>query len=188
MINLKQWMETVDYRITEGSNYGWSCYGPNAYSLDSWDGDYDGCSFGIIFDTKTQTVYQVEAHDYEKKRSYRLVNPDYYQALRDEANSRGVEHLAWDNVPYTDLDVDQDWLTKARAIFLGEDYDDRVSITVEFSDEELLEFMKMAHDRDITFNQLIEQALTEAIKNHEKDPESFRSRHQLPQVDNHDVA
>ena len=41
MITLKEWMELVDYRITEGSDYCWSCYGPDAYSLDSWNGDQD---------------------------------------------------------------------------------------------------------------------------------------------------
>ena len=34
---------------------------------------------------------------------------------------------------------------------------------MEFSDEELLTYMKLAHERDITFNQLVEQALREAI-------------------------
>jgi hypothetical protein len=37
---------------------------------------------------------------------------------------------------------------------------------MEFSDQELLTYMKLAHERDITFNQLIEEALREAIKTH----------------------
>ena len=52
MITLKEWMEIVDYRITEGSGYQWQCYGPNAYCLDSWNGEQDGHSLSIIFDTK----------------------------------------------------------------------------------------------------------------------------------------
>jgi predicted HicB family RNase H-like nuclease len=35
---------------------------------------------------------------------------------------------------------------------------------VDFSDRELLAYMKLAHEQDITFNQLVVQALTEAIK------------------------
>jgi hypothetical protein len=34
MISLKEWMELVDYRITEGSDYGWNCYGHDAHMLD----------------------------------------------------------------------------------------------------------------------------------------------------------
>lgn len=56
MITLKEFMELVDYRITEGSDYMWSCYGPNAHRLDSWNGDHDGHSVSIIFDTQSQNV------------------------------------------------------------------------------------------------------------------------------------
>ena len=39
------------------------------------------------------------------------------------------------------------------------------TIDLEFSDEELLKYMKMAHELDITFNQFVERALKEAILN-----------------------
>jgi hypothetical protein len=39
------------------------------------------------------------------------------------------------------------------------------TIDLEFSDEELLQYMKMAHELDITFNQLVERALKEVILN-----------------------
>jgi hypothetical protein len=165
MITLKQWLETVDYRITEGSEYMWVCYGHNAYSLSSWDGDYDGSSFNIIFNTKTQEIYEVQAHDYRNNRAYRLINPLYRDSYDKEALGRGeIANQAWDDVNYVDLETDEDWLDKANAIFNGEHYDTRVSIQVEFSDEELLKYMTIAHQRDITFNQLIEQALIEAIE------------------------
>lgn len=179
MITLKQWMETVGYRITEGSNYGWSCYGSDSYMLDSWDSDQDGHSFSIIFDTRTQEVYEVQAHDYSNNRAYRLINPDYVKAHSEEAKSRGSNiNEAWDDVDYTDLEVDEDWLGKAKAIFAGEDYDTRVSIPVEFTDEELFVYMKMAHERDITLNQLIEQALRAAVEDFEADPKAFKAKHQ----------
>jgi hypothetical protein len=41
-----------------------------------------------------------------------------------------------------------------------------VQIEVNFDDAELLEYMKIAHDRDITFNELVEIALQEAIDQH----------------------
>ena len=33
MISLKQFMELVEYRITEGSAYTWECYGYDAYKI-----------------------------------------------------------------------------------------------------------------------------------------------------------
>lgn len=178
MITLKEWMEVVGYRVTEGSDFCWSCYGSNAYSLDSWDGRQEGNSFTIIFDTKTQVVYEVQAHDYTNQRAYRLVNPDFKSQRDSESSSRNVPLAeAWDDVNYVDLEADDDWIQKAVAIAAGEDYDTRVSIPVEFTDEELFKYMMMAHERDITLNQLIEEALKAAISDFEEDPEEFKTRY-----------
>ena len=163
MITLKDWLETVGYRVTEGSNYTWRCYGANAHTLDSWDGDHNGSSFSITFDTKTQEVYEVSAHDYRNDRAYRMIHPDYVDAYRDECRARDSNDEAWEDVNYVDLDVEEDWLEKAQAIYAGEDYDTRVQLPVDFTDEELLVYMKAAHDRDMTFNAFVEMALREAI-------------------------
>jgi hypothetical protein len=164
MITLKEWMEIVNYRITEGSAYGWQCYGADAYMLDSWNGEHDGHSFTIIFDTKTQIVYEAQAHDYVHNRAYRMINEDFRKKNKKEARRRDVNrNEAWDDVRYVDLDVDDDFIQKCLAIRAGEDYDTRVSVPVDFTDQELLSYMKLAHERDITFNQLVEQALRLAI-------------------------
>jgi hypothetical protein len=70
-------------------------------------------------------------------------------------------------VDYVDLDVDDDFFQKALAIKDGESYDTRVQVPVDFSDEELLQYMKIAHERDITFNKLVEDALRHAIGEYE---------------------
>ena len=117
MITLKEFMEICDYRITEGSEYCWQCFGPSAYRLDSWNQDHEGHSVSIIFDTQTQEVYEVSAYDYRNNRAYRLINPDYKDAHDDEASNRNVDfNQAWDDVNYVDLDVDDDFIQKALAI------------------------------------------------------------------------
>ena len=167
MITLKEWMELVDYRITEGSDYGWRCYGHDVHMLDSWNGEQDGHSFTVIFDTKTETVYEVQAHDYSRNRAYRLINPEFTSSHELESKGRGIEiNNAWDDVDYIDLDVVDDFIQKGLSIRDGEEYDTRVQIEVNFDDAELLEYMKIAHDRDITFNELVEIALQEAIDQH----------------------
>lgn len=164
MITIKEFMEVCDYKITEGSEYCWECFGPNAYRLDSWNQDQEGHTVSIVFDTMTHVVYEATAYDYKRNHAYRLINPDYKFAHDDEASGRGVDiNQAWDDVNYIDLDVDDDFIQKALAIVADEDYDTRVSVPVEFTDEELLTYMKIAHDRDITFNQLVEEALQAAI-------------------------
>jgi hypothetical protein len=169
MITLKDFMETVDYKITEGSEYMWQCYGDHAYRLDSWNQDQDGHSVSIVFDTRTHVIYEASVYDYKRGRAYRLINSDFKVGYDDEAQSRDIDaDQAWDDVKYTDLDVDEDFLEKAQAIVADEDYDTRVQVPMDFSDEELLTYMKLAHERDITFNQLVETALREAIAEHSK--------------------
>ena len=167
MVTLKEFMEAVNYRITEGSAFMWQCYGANAYALDSWNGDQDGHSASIVFDTRTQEVYQVTAYDYTRDRAYRLINPDYKEAYDQEGNQRGSNTTeAWEDVEYIDLELESDFIEKLTAIVNEEDYDTRVSVPIDFSDEELLTYMKLAHEQDVTFNQLIETALREAIARH----------------------
>lgn len=169
MITLKQWMEIVNYRITEGSHFQWECYGPHAYTLDSWDGEQDGHSLSVIFDTNTQEVYEVQAHDYTNNRAYRLINPDYHKKYKKEAKHRDCSMTeAWDEVEYTDLEMDEDFIEKATAIVDGEDYDTGIMVPVDFTDSELLKYMTMAHERNMTFNDFVNQALAEAIELHKQ--------------------
>ena len=176
MITMKQWMEALSYRITEGSSYGWQCYGHNAHTLSAWNGVHGtgGWSSNIIFDTENQTVYEVEVCDYTNERAYRVINPDFKLEFDAESVERGeLGNQAWDDVDYIDLETQEDFLEKMEAIIAGEDYDTRVSVPVDFSDEELLQYMKMAHERDMTFNQFVEEALRSMLDEFKKDPEKF---------------
>lgn len=179
MITLKQWMEVVNYRITEGSEWYSEAFGHNAHCLSAWNGVHGkgGWSLNIVFDTDTQLVYQVEACDYTNDRAYRMINPLYKEAHDKASKVEGdLANQAWDDVDYTDLEVDEDWLDKATAIVDGEEYDDRISVPIDFTDEELLKYMTMAHERDMTFNAFVEEALRQAIEEHKRDPEGFGAR------------
>jgi hypothetical protein len=94
-----------------------------------------------------------------------MINPKFQEKHRKEAEARGVNlNEAWDDVDYIELDVLDDFIQKALAIRAGESYDTRVQVQVDFSDEDLLQYMKIAHERDITFNELVEDALRHAIE------------------------
>lgn len=164
MITIKDFMETVDYRITEGSDYLWSCFGPDVYRLDSWDGRHEGHSVSVLFDRKTQTVYQLEAHDYAQERSYRWTHPEYRAAHIAEAQQRSVDvDQAWDHVRYVDIGDTEDILRRAVAIVRGEPYDATVDITIDMDDKEWFQLMLMAHERNITLNALVNELLTVAV-------------------------
>lgn len=169
MITLKDFMEVVGYRITEGSDYGWQCFGYSAYRLDSWDGNLDGHTVSIVFDTKTQEVYEVEAFDYANDRAFRMINPAYREAFNAESEDREIIDMAWEKddgtpVKYIDLESAEDFLEKASAIVAGEEYDVRVQVPLNLEKDMLYDLMLMAHERDLTLNQLVEVALVAAIE------------------------
>ena len=167
MITLKDFMELIEYRITEGSDYCWRCFGDNAYSISSWNGDQDGWSFAVVFDTKTQCVYTVEACDYKNNRAYRMINPEYRGAYEAESKQFGHSaNEAWDAVNYVDLETVEDFVTKSQAIKAGVDYDTRVEIELDLTEEEIKTLMARAHEADLTVNQFVEQVLQQYIDQH----------------------
>ncbi len=166
MITLQEYLEAIQFKITEGSNYGWNCYGPNARYLDSYKEDQ--YSISALFDSEDQFVYAVELWDYVNRREYRWQHPDYKEAFLAEAAEREIDPTeSLDTSKFIDLDVPEDILEKICAVVQGEEYDARVKVPVDFTDEELLKYMKLAHERDITFNELVEEALRHAIEEHQ---------------------
>jgi hypothetical protein len=166
MITMKEWMELVDYKITEGSDYGWECYGPNAYTLDSWNGVHGagGYSFSIVFSTKTQKVYEVSVCDYTNDRAYRMIAENKQEKHRQEAEYRTVNlNEAWDDVDYVNLDVVDDFIQKCLAIKAGESYDTRVLVPLTLDSDQLFLLMHLAHEKDLTLNEFVEDILTDII-------------------------
>ena len=159
MITLKEFMELVDYRITEGSQYYCDAYGSNAYSLDSWNGKHDdgGHSLSIVFDTQTQEVFEVTVCDYTINKAYRLLGSEYQEVAKASPE-------AWDDVNWIDLEVDDDFIEKAQAIIAGEHFDTRVQVPLNLPKEDMFKMMQMAHERDLTLNQFIEEVLRNAIE------------------------
>ena len=190
MITMKEWMELVDYKITEGGDYGWQCYGPNAYTLDSWNGVHGagGYSFSIVFSTKTQKVYEVSVCDYTNDRAYRMINPSKVEKHSKEAESKSVlANQAWDDVDYVDLEVDDDFIQKCLAIKAGEDYSTDISVPLDLPDDLLLEAAMNAHRQGITLNDYINNALMSMIEEFKRDPEAMKEKANRWKDDN-DIA
>jgi hypothetical protein len=160
-MNLKQLNQTLDHKITNGSEYQWNCY-PDARFLE-YESDFAHVS--VVFNTTNQIVYEVgisvkrDAWP-EDMRPYRWLNPDTKDIMIAEAKQRKVKYRkAWDDVKYIDLDLEEDFLEKAKAIFNGEPFDTRIQMEVDLDDETLLKLAVEAHKRDITINKYIEEVL-----------------------------
>jgi hypothetical protein len=169
---LKQVNEITNHRITEGSEYCWNCY-PNARYL-SYESEFAHVS--VLYSTETQEIYEADVSvkvdnwfDEDKNmRPYRWLNPEYKDAMISEAKTRKVKwRKAWDDVKWIDLEVEEDFLEKTKAIFNGESHDKRIQVPIELEDDVMLELCMEAHKRDITLNQMVEKVLREVIDTHE---------------------
>jgi hypothetical protein len=173
----KQVLESFDYKISGGSAHMWQCW----HTARFMDFESDHAHGSCVYSTEDQTVYCIEVNakdDEQGKTAYRWLNPDYAQFYIDEAVDRGVDYKqAWDDVEWKDTDSFDDMCAKANAIFNGREFDPRVSIELDISDEDLLLYMRAAHERDLTFNQFVEQALQTMIDEHNADPEAFKARY-----------
>lgn len=160
MITIKDFLEACQYKITGAALYQWKCFGPNARYLDS---DSQNYSLTMVFDTVTQEVYEAEVHT--RNAAYRIINPNYLEAFKAECSRREMDFsVATDEFKYTDLEVDADWIEKATAIVMGKEYDTRIQVPLTLSDSEMFQLMQLAHENDITLNQMVEKMLREMIE------------------------
>lgn len=179
MINVKEYLEAIDFKISGGSEFNWDCYGPYARYLDCNHSEYENGNYSInaIFDSSNQVIYAIEAWDYINNREYRWIDPDFRNDYDAEARDRGIDPAeSLDGKKFIDLEVAEDILEKIAALVRGEEYDTRVKVPIDFTDEELLEYMKLAHDMDITFNELVERAIKNAIDEYQTNPDGFKQR------------
>ena len=162
MITLQQYMDCIQYRITNSDEYLWECYGPYARSMDS--DELEKYSVNCVFDTVDQTVYEFQAWDYINDRQYRWINPVYIDVVKEESARRNVNHQeSIDGKKFIDLNVEKDILEKARAIVRGEEYDTRVIMNIDIDDDLLFTAMKFAHEEDITLNEYLANVLRAEI-------------------------
>lgn len=158
MITLQQFMELVDYKISDGCPYKHTSYS-DLYCLFTADNEK---SFYVIFDSSTKKVYYAEVYDNKKDQSYLLVESGF---------DIGVERD--DSYESSTLEVDDDFLEKAMAIKEGREYDHRIMTILTFTDEEWFKYAMMAHERDITLNKMIESLLTEGLEYIRANPDAL---------------
>ena len=160
-MKLNEVNEALDHKITSGSEYHWNCY-PDGRYLD-YESDFAHVS--VLYSTTDQTVYQAEvsvkreAWD-EDKKPYRWLNPDHKDAYYAESKKRNVDpNQAWDDVKWIDLEADEDFLEKAKAMFNGDYWGTRSQVPLDLDDDLILKLAMEAHSRDITLNKMVEIVL-----------------------------
>ena len=162
-MELNDWLAITDGRVTEGSEFGFDCYGDRTYTLSYWNGLHGEVevSSHVVYNRDTFEVYEAEAFDGAKNKMYVWRDPRYATLYETELHSKNPDYEAdWDE---TQLETIDDFIDKATAIVNGTEYDSRVQVELNMDRDELFALMTFAHERDITFNELIDLGLRQVL-------------------------
>jgi len=158
IISSDQIFQVMDHDVEEFWRYCWNCYGKFAYGVDFNCQSKNEVSF--IHNPITREVFEITAYDFHNDRAYRWIHPDYVESHIAESEEIGADpHDSYIGGTFIDIDVKQDILDRMIAIADGDDYDTRVTIPIDISDEDLLKLMKQAHELDMTFNNYVEMVI-----------------------------
>lgn len=93
-------------RVSGGSEYLWTCYGPNARYLEF--ADVVGSEYAhVIHDTKTYEVYEFALHVPGQDQAFVWRKTDTAGEYLAECRAHNVQpNVAWDNVYYSVVDED----------------------------------------------------------------------------------
>jgi len=162
-ITLNQFLEASGYKITGGGEYCWTCYGFDAHYIDCANEELICTSF-IVFDTKTQIVYEVGVWDELNSREYVWRNPSHIASYNEEYTKRNQLNNYTPEHPAIELDLSEDMLEKLTAIFKGEAYDTRIMVSLDLDDDTRKGLEAMALEQNITMDRLVEKILLEFIE------------------------
>jgi hypothetical protein len=162
---IKDFLNSINNLHTSTERYTWHCFGPQSHQLEYWNGKHDhSVSASAVFDLISQKVFQMEVHDDDTKRCYRWTDPEFQRAFDLECAVHNMDPaVVYDDLRFTDLDVVADFLEKCQAIVSGRVYDTRVQVELNLGRDEMFDVMMLAHEQDITLNQLLEKTLQLAI-------------------------
>jgi hypothetical protein len=156
MIKLHKFLNVISYNVHDKTFLENSIYNQESdliCEISNGNGEY---YLTCIFDVISQEILEITAEDYKLGNLYRWTTEDFAEQQKDNLTN-------WVGKEYYDLELAEDILEKSSAIVAGKPYDTRVLVPLELSDEDFMSFATLAHKKDVTFNQLIEQALRAAI-------------------------
>jgi len=161
-MKIDSFISAARFRITGGSEYQWRCFGDHARWLDmGWEGRDDRWQASAVFDSRDQTVYEIMVYDYVDNRAWVWHEPRWRDQYLQECDQRGVDpKTAWDDVPYTVLDSEEEIIYYLREVVSTETGE----VELNLPNDALLRLCMLAHEKDITLNQMVELILREAIE------------------------
>lgn len=103
MVTIKKFIKSINFKIDEGCEYLWECYGPDCRQL-GWTKPDRSATAGIVYDNKSHVVYEMSVWDNKNEEVWRWIRPGFRRAHDRECLSRGfIAKRAIDSVGFQDV-------------------------------------------------------------------------------------
>jgi hypothetical protein len=103
MVTIKKFINAISFKIDEGCEYLWECYGPDCRQL-GWIKPDRSATAGIVYDIKSHVVYEMSVWDDKNNEVWRWIKPGFRKAHDSESWSRGFDpKVAIDKTKFQDL-------------------------------------------------------------------------------------
>jgi len=157
-MKLKKILKLFDYRISEGSEFMWKCFGPNARYLDFISPDSIQNSVSVVYDTLTTKIYAMDFCCETVDGVYSWVDPKYEVAHARECKEHNVDRR---NQCFSK----QSFLTMAVDAYAGRtpDVDLALDVDLDLEPSVVHQLHLMAAAKGITFDELVNLAISQEL-------------------------
>lgn len=178
-MSLHDFFTLFDYKVTEGSDFCWNCFGPNSRFIELKYNDIGG---SVVFSKLDQEIFQAEVYDEAKNLAYRWMPTQAKIDYFAECEKRNVPKMeAWDGCEFVDVDSVSEFYGIVKSLIEGEDPDedfpeDDLDVELDLPHNVIVFLALEAHKRNITLNEMINIVLREMltkIENGEIDLNTF---------------
>lgn len=160
-MNLHEFFTLFNYKITDGSEFLWKCFGDHARSIELSNDNVVGL---VVFSKLTQEIFQAEVYNETAAIAYRWMSPVNRDAYRSECTTRNVSFSeAWDGCDFIDVETPEAFMKKAQNLIDGEKPDECDEVEIKLSNDEIVALSLEAHKRNITLNEMMNVALREML-------------------------
>lgn len=179
---INQVMAAANWCALSGSVYYWDCFGPNVRILTFEKNQTDGSApvyndnevADVVYSTTTGQVYKLSVYNQpkfdgdENTWAYTWIDPEVKNQYIAECRQRNVvPFVVWESFVAALVETEDDILQKLHDQVNMRKVDHCIQVPLKLSDKEWYSLMRMAHEKDITLNQLVENTLTKHLMNKE---------------------
>lgn len=147
MVNVRQLLDILRFKVTEGFEYPYESFCEDAYCVARVTDQYE---ISMVFSPSTTRVYQVSCTNYVDEIIHEWVHPQHNIPIE---LAEKLPHFKYNSMTEQDIpDVVKNTLDSSIE-------DQQHDISLEIDDSLLLQIMRAAHEHNMTFNDYVNMML-----------------------------